>query len=76
MGLLNPMHDNNWGQEPGRGRDDTCDHGLSRSWKVDVCEKKSVRVGCNSKCSVNQYLELAVSYMPSRPIRRFSADGY
>ena len=24
----------------GGKRDDTCDHGLSRSWKVDVCEKK------------------------------------
>ena len=24
----------------GGGRDDTCDHGLSRSWKVEVCQKK------------------------------------
>ena len=26
------------------GRDDTCDNGLSRSWKVQVCEKKNVWV--------------------------------
>ena len=26
-------------QEPGGRRDGTCDHVLSRSWKVDVCEK-------------------------------------
>ena len=32
-GLLNPMRDKHGRQEPG-GRDDTCDHGLSRSWKV------------------------------------------
>ena len=39
--LLNPTRDKNWRQEPGGGeRDDTCDHGLlSRSWKVDVCER-------------------------------------
>ena len=24
----------------GEGRDDTCDHGLSRSWEVNVCKKK------------------------------------
>ena len=23
----------------GGRREDTCDHGLSRSWKVNVCEK-------------------------------------
>ena len=34
--LLNPMCDKNLKQEPGVRRDDTCDHGLSRSWKVDV----------------------------------------
>ena len=27
-------------QEPGGRKDDTCDHGLSRSWTVKVCEKK------------------------------------
>ena len=32
------MRDRNWRQEPGR-RDDTCDHGFPRSWKVEVCEK-------------------------------------
>ena len=26
----------------GGGRDDTCDHGLSTSWKVDVCEKRKI----------------------------------
>ena len=42
------MHDKNWGQEPGERRDDTRDHGLSRSWKVDVCEKKK-------KCKPDTY---------------------
>ena len=36
VGLLSPMRDKNWRQEPGGRRDDTCDHGLSRSWKVEV----------------------------------------
>ena len=27
----------------GGERDDTCDHGLSRSWKVDVCEEEKKR---------------------------------
>ena len=40
MGLLNPRRDKNRRQEPGGRRDDTCDHRLSRSWKVDVCEKE------------------------------------
>ena len=40
VGLLNLMRDKNRRQEPGGKRDDTCDFGLSRSWKVDVCEKK------------------------------------
>ena len=39
LGLLNPMRDKNGRQEPG-GRDDTCDHVLSRSWKVEVREEK------------------------------------
>ena len=34
------MRDKNLRQEPGGRRDDTCDHGLSRSWKVEVCKKK------------------------------------
>ena len=42
------MRDKDWRQEPG-GRDDTCDHGLSKSWKVDInmkkTEKKTVRRG-------------------------------
>ena len=36
VGVLNPMRDENWRQEPGGRRDDTCNHGLSRSWKVEV----------------------------------------
>ena len=40
VGLLNPMRDKNGRQEPGGKRDDTCDHGLSRSWKVKALEKK------------------------------------
>ena len=39
--LLNPMRDITQRQEPGGRRDDTCDRGLSRSWKVDVFEKKN-----------------------------------
>ena len=35
VGLLNPMRDKNRRQESGR-RDDICDHGLSRSWKVEA----------------------------------------
>ena len=34
------MRDKNWNQEPGGSRDDTCEHGLSRSWKVKVWEKE------------------------------------
>ena len=37
------MRDENLWQEPGGRRDDTRDHGLSRSWKVDVCGKKKKR---------------------------------
>ena len=40
VGLLNPMRGKNRRQGPGGKRDDTCDHGLSRSWKVDVKKKK------------------------------------
>ena len=37
VGLLNPTRDKSWRQEQGRRRVDTsCDHGLSRSWKVEV----------------------------------------
>ena len=36
MGLLNPMRDKHLRQEPRGKRDDTCDHGLSRNWKVKV----------------------------------------
>ena len=47
VALLNPMRDKNRRQELGGRKDDTCDHGLSRSWEVNVCEKKKkkVRVG-------------------------------
>ena len=43
-GIAEPydMGDKSWRQEPGggEGRDDTCDHGLSRIWKADdiVCK--------------------------------------
>ena len=40
VGLLNPMRDKNSSREPGGRRDDTRDHGLSRSWKVEVSTKK------------------------------------
>ena len=43
------MRDKSCRQEPGR-RDDTCDHGLSRSWKAKVCKKKK-------KTSVYQLLD-------------------
>ena len=56
VGLLNPMRDKNSRQEPGGRRDDTtCDHGLSRSWKVGVHEmkkekeKKGLVGGCSGK---------------------------
>ena len=39
------MKDEKWRQRAGvEGRDDTCDHGLSRSWKVEVCEKKNKKM--------------------------------
>ena len=40
VGLLNPMRDKKRKQEPGGRRDDTCDHCLSRSWKVKVWGKE------------------------------------
>ena len=43
VGLLNPIRDTNLRQEPGGRRDDTCDHGLSRSWKVEACETKKTQ---------------------------------
>ena len=40
-GIAEPyMRDKTEAKEQGGRRDDTCDHGLSRSWIVDVCEKK------------------------------------
>ena len=36
------MRDEKLRQEPGGRRDDTCDHGLSRSWKVEVSVKKKI----------------------------------
>ena len=48
------MRDKNGRQEPG-GRDDTCDHVLSRSWKVEVREeKKKKKKECTSG-RVQQY---------------------
>ena len=40
VGVLNPIRDKKWSQEAGARRDDPCDHGLSRSWKIEVYEKK------------------------------------
>ena len=49
------MRDKNWREEPGGRRDDTCDHGLSRSWKVDVCgEKKTKHVAISEGSNKNQ----------------------
>ena len=45
VGLLNPIRDKKWRQQPGGRRNDTCDHALSRSWKVDLCEKKEYAHG-------------------------------
>ena len=41
MGWVNPMRDKTKRQEPGGETDDTYNHGLSRSWMVEVCEKKN-----------------------------------
>ena len=35
-GVLNPVRNKNRRQEPGGKRDDTCAHGLSRSWEVEA----------------------------------------
>ena len=74
MGLLNPMRDENRGEGPGGKRDDTCDHGLSRSWKEDVSKKNikykvctCIRVGRSSldTCSTTCYhlLNIAEKHM-------------
>ena len=52
MGLLNPMRDENRGQEPGGRRDDTYDHGLSRTREVEMFEKRTKRVGSGGICYV------------------------
>ena len=44
VGLLNPMRDKNWKQEPWGRKDNHCDHGLSRTCKVEVCEKEKEEV--------------------------------
>ena len=38
VGLLNLVREKIEGKNRGE-RDDTCDHGLSRSWNVEVCKK-------------------------------------
>ena len=48
------MRDKSWRQEPGGRRDDTCDHGLSRGWKVEVCEEKKEKsrgIGTETGCA-------------------------
>ena len=44
VGLLNPMCDKIEDKNRGGERDDTSGHGLSRSWKVDVCEKSKNKI--------------------------------
>ena len=36
------------GKNRGEKRGDACDHGLSRSWKVDVCGKKEKNKMCST----------------------------
>ena len=46
----------------GGRRNDTCDHGLSRSWKVEVCgekKKKKITVS-NTNCRGESYVEPSV----------------
>ena len=44
VGLLNIMRNKNRRQEPRGKTDDTCDHGMSRSWKAEVCKKKYIYI--------------------------------
>ena len=42
---MNPLRDEKIkAKTGGGGTDDTCDHGMSRSWKADVSEKKQYTV--------------------------------
>ena len=55
VGLLNPVRCKKVKVRTGGGEgDDTCDHGLSRSWKVDECE-------------TNNPVDTAVEYHPPKP---------
>ena len=36
----------------GGERNDTCDHGLPRSWKVDVCEKNTKVSGATADSGI------------------------
>ena len=40
MGLLKPIRDKRSRQEPEGRRDDSCDYGLPRSWKIEVLKKR------------------------------------
>ena len=60
VGLLNPMRDK-W-QEPGGRRDDTCGHGLFRSWKVEVCKKKMKKKNAYKAAAVQIVLLIFVFY--------------
>ena len=37
-----------------KARDDTCDHDLSRSWKVELCEKKQGKTKQNTYVYFNR----------------------
>ena len=80
VGLLSPKRHENWRQEPGGGRDDICDHGLSGSWKVDVWENK----GGQKKQGFSRVMtrpagrfsrSLKLSWVESGLVRRFHGAG-
>ena len=73
VGLLNLMRDKNWRQEPGGRRDDTCDRGLSRSWKVDVCENKKKIDGLLYASSILFYV---LAYFILYQVTRYEVSQY
>ena len=63
----------------GGGKDDTCDHAacMSRSWKVEVCQKKKTllveeminqQIAARSTPSTKQNKPVFVSSVPTRPL--------
>ena len=69
VGLLDPMRDKNSRPKPGRRRDDTCDHDLSRSWKVKVCKNKKQ----NNLCSIDP-AKPTCAYSTNRRTQRVAAN--